>query len=122
MKVVSHAELLEYPAGTLYCDFEPCIFGELSIFQGRVSESPEGGSVGDFFTETLVAIPSSDDVDFADQCFAMYEKGLEIPLEGHMSRCGLFDSNRRFVVFSANDLALLLRKILHNLEILGASV
>lgn len=108
MKIVDYDTFIKMPAGTLYAEYTPCIFGETFIKQDNVS-----GRDRDWFYSELVSNPDND--DWVDACEAM-EKGEELPPETAWSRDGMFDYDRKFLVYSRHDVETMIETLKETLK------
>jgi hypothetical protein len=97
MRIVSRAELMRMPAGTVYAEYEPHTFHGLNV---------TGGGCGpDFLTCRLLDDFGSDSSDACGDIERL-ESGEEVSLTfGECcGREGLFDDTKRYAVWSAADL------------------
>lgn len=99
MRIVSRSEFMKLPAGTIYSNYEPCIFSGLHV---------TGGECGpDFLTCNL--LDTTADEESSDAHFAAVdrmERGEDVPLEFGESfgREGLFDNEMLYAVWSPDDI------------------
>ena len=97
MKLVNKETFLNQPVGTLYCTYIPCIFDELSVFDGRCGKD-------DFFYQELNEV--------CDGAFEFKKLGDTIPLNLNCgSRDGLFDAEATYAVLDKDDVDMLINKL-----------
>lgn len=95
MKIVDYDTFIKMPAGTLYAEYTPYVFGETLIKQNTIN----GGK--DWLYLELVGNPDVDS-EWHIGCEAM-EEGEELPPDTSLCRDGMFDYSRRFLVYSRDD-------------------
>lgn len=98
MRVVTKAQLLKMPSGTVYSSYEPHVFGPLSVFDGACGAS-------DFFMANLTD-DFGDDSTTMHETIAALERGEDVPLVfGECyGREGMFQESQLYAVWSAADL------------------
>ena len=98
MRIVSRAELLDMPRGTLFAQASGAgVYGELCIF---------GGPFGPDFTERSITGCQSDGSDDQwEREEAMWDSGASYPVNEDFGREGYFDHSMRYVVYEAADIA-----------------
>jgi hypothetical protein len=97
MRIVSRAELMRLPAGTVYAEYTPHVFHGLNVTGGECGK--------DFLMCGLLDDFGGDSSTINEEC-ARLERGEDVPLTfaEHYGRDGLFDDSRRYAVWSAADL------------------
>lgn len=106
MKIVNREEFLEYPEGTLFSKYEPCIFGDLCI---------KGDSLtNDFwYQEINSSIKCNDSGEFSDILLSAQETKesieMDLDIEG---RDGLYDENQLFAVWEEKDVKALIDRLM----------
>lgn len=98
MKLVNYNEFIKMPTGTVFCEFEPCIRGELKV---------KGDSIEDFDyieMELRGEFKSDKDQDpFIDGCDRLV-KGENLRADfDTFGRDGLFDKTRQYIVYDKQD-------------------
>jgi len=107
MKIVNYDEFIKLPKGTIYSETEPCIFGEWRIKRDTVN----GDS--DWFYEVLVG-----DFDYFEkysdisEAYDDMEKGVDILSEGVLQRDGMYDHDRKFAIYSKEDIKKLIETLI----------
>ncbi len=107
MKLLNRKEFLKMPAGTLFMKFEPCVFGDLCVFQG-----PAGNN--DFYYDPLGdAIAHRGSLDLHDHVFPGLKLGESMPMDFDCTgRDGLFDGDEiKFAVYEKADIEGLIAKL-----------
>jgi hypothetical protein len=109
MRIINRQEFLKMSAGTVYCKYQPCYFGELCV---------KGDSIpSDFYTGELTCSPSvianwvnSDDIfDMLDR-YQKTGESFDLDLEGD-GRDGLYDENQLFAIYEPKDIQQLIDKL-----------
>jgi len=109
MKIVDRKTFLAMPPETLFCKYEPCVFGEITI----KGDSIFFESGDDFFCQHL-----GDAIDCND-CGEMLETLERARLFGDsfrmdfecQGRDGCFDEKELFMVFEKADVAALIERL-----------
>ena len=112
MKIITYDEFVKLPEGTLYSEYEPCIFGEVKIKYRSITHN---GEVIDWYYQELTNNPNwdyaPDKNDIVSVCTEM-ENGKEIPPDFDIiERDGMFDTDRKFLIYSKNDVKDLITKL-----------
>lgn len=99
MRIITQAEFLKLPGGTLYSKYTPSSFDGLCI-----KAQTEGDN--DFVCMDLVGnIEARDDVDFLTKCDEAVNEGAELKLDFEAyGRDGMFDKEQLFAVYSRKDI------------------
>ena len=97
MRIVNLETFRTLPIGTLYSDYEPCVFGPLSI-KGETWDY-------DFLTKSIAdAIDNEGSDDFADKLLKAQKTGEDLPMNFDcFGRDGLFNKDQLFAVWSKKD-------------------
>lgn len=104
MRIVTRAQLMAMPAGTLFHEWEPCIFGALMI-KGETWES-------DFYSVPVPWIDGGSSDETFDRQIEMRETGASYPIDLETcGRDGLFDDRLLYAVWERADVAALHAKL-----------
>lgn len=106
MKIVKRSEFLKLPAGTLFAEYEPCVFGCLEIKGDSLSN--------DWFEQRIVdAIDANDSGQFADMLFNAEKSGASLPMNFYCEgRNGAFEPPERlYAVFERQDVEALIERL-----------
>lgn len=106
MKGLTKEELGKMPIGTLFIaldgDSLDC-FEEISVFQGNEWSAGEILSGGDFYYSDIVDFKESE--DGYEELVRSCRNGKSVPIDtDFISREGLFDDERRYLIFEKGDL------------------
>lgn len=110
MRIVNKQEFYKLPNGTLYSEYEPCIFTGLKIKNDTIFN---GNEPIDFFYEDLIgnveANSSGDFIDILDKC----EKDKnEFNLDFECSeRDGLYEDDALYAVYNTDEIIALSNKV-----------
>jgi hypothetical protein len=98
MKIVNLEEFRKLPVGTLFMNYEPCIFGDLCA-KGETWEC-------DFLMEDIThEIDANDCGDFSHKLHEAEEKGTSVVMDFDCtSRDGMFDKKQLFAVYSRDGM------------------
>ena len=100
MKIVDRKTFLAMPAGVLYSNYMPCVFGDLSI---------KGDTVAgiDFYVQQIAdAVKCNDSGEFADVLFDAATNGTSFALDFECEgRDGMFGEHQLFAVWEPQDVA-----------------
>lgn len=109
MKIVSKSELVKMPKGALFADFRNgpdrmWTKGPEFILVGpsRFSYNEEPN---DFYYISLDTPDHHDTGELFQRCDDMAANGTSYPVDLVIQREGLYDSNRRYIVWEADDVA-----------------
>lgn len=109
MKIVSKAELMRQPKGTLFADFhskpgETMMWpnGPECILHGPCDPG-EGNEPVDFFFITIGGPDAVDSSEHFDACFRMADDGEAYPIGLALQREGLYDPSKRYLVWEPED-------------------
>lgn len=105
MRIVNREEFLAMPAGTVFAKYKPCIFDDLEI---------KGGSLtNDFYAQELsVPIKAASDHEFSDILYRAEADGCEVELDFYNEyRDGLYDKDQLFAVYSKEDVQQLIKRL-----------
>lgn len=111
MKIVNRATFLTYPAGTVFCKYRPCVFGELQVKVCNPGTwEPDFCSVqlsGDVWFQGCSG--SDEYFDKIDAC----ERGeTELrPDYESSSRDGLYEEDQFFAIYDKQDIQALIEKL-----------
>jgi len=99
MKIVSKQEFYKLPSGTLYSDYNPCIFDGLKIKGDTIGD----GSPIDYFYQDLIGNveATSDPRDIAFMLDFCCEE-----------RDGLYDNNATYAIYAKEEILALANKIM----------
>lgn len=116
MKIVSRAELIQMPVGTLFAEaFHAGNYGPLQIFGGY--------GCGPDFTERSITSPQSDDTEeYLDRVEDMFNNGTSYPVNVDYGREGLFDDTLKYLVYEPSDIASIIAAIAPVLSAYDAEV
>lgn len=106
MRVVQYNEFIKLPSGTVFCEWEPCIRRELKVKGESIDNIDyiEMELRGDFKSEVCLD-------PYLEACDRL-EKGEEVRAEfDSFGRDGLYDHNRKYVVYDKQDIEDLLNYI-----------
>ena len=105
MKIIDRRSFLAMPPGTVFCKYEPVIFGEILIKE----ESLENDF---FYTQTISAIDGDSPGDIFEMLENSKESGSSFNMDFDcVSRDGMFDDEGLFVVFEEKDVIMLIDKL-----------
>lgn len=112
MRLVTQAELLALPAGTLYAPLqEPWVFGNLYI-KGENLPPYLGRETHDFYERSLNWIDANDLDEAGRRLDSMMEdSSLSFPVKQAYSREGLYKTDGRYLVYELDDVKLLLSEL-----------
>lgn len=104
MRIVSRAQLMELPAGTVYSYYEPHVFHGLEV---KDETCVHEGKPIDWFTVSLLASFDADSTDIDEKVFDPLDRGEDVPLVfGECyGRDGCFDDKQQYAVWSKNDIS-----------------
>lgn len=98
MRVLSRADFLKMPAGTMYAKGEPWAFDGIHV---RGDTMPNGN---DWDCAQLAWIDSDDSGQAVDRLDDMLENGASYPMDASYGRDGCFNEADLFLVFERADL------------------
>jgi hypothetical protein len=106
MKIVNLIEFRKLPAGTVYCKYKPCYFGELEM-KGDTLEV-------DFYAASLIANvkwghDSSGMIDILDNAVKTGDS-FELEVDA-ICRDGYFEDDQLFGIYETNDIKQLIGKL-----------
>ena len=103
MRIVSKEEFLQLPSGTVYAEYEPCIFGNLSIKDDTVF-SISNQPIDFYCLEIASSVESSGSEEFFERVEAMENNGKSFPIELDVTcRDGCFDDDQLYAVWEEED-------------------
>ena len=107
MRIITRAEMLKMPQGTVYSNYNPCIFTELYI-----KADDAGNYENDWLYDGLLgAIESTGSDDFFAKCEEMEQgKSVSVDFE-YTGRDGLFDDKKLYAVYEPEDVAKLIERL-----------
>ena len=103
MKVVNYIEFIKLPINTLYSDFteDSCIINNIYCKQETISDNDW------FYTNFTGTIEYDDDVY---ESFSKLKNSLSVELDTtSIERDGMFDRNRKFIVYEKQDIINLMK-------------
>jgi len=105
MRVVNRSVFLSLPAGTIFCKFEPLIFGDLLI-KGETSSN-------DFMYQSIADAVDYENTDhFVDLMDKAAKDGASVAMDFDcQSRDGLFDDNQLFAIWERQDVEGLIARL-----------
>ena len=104
MRIVSKEEFLQLPSGTVYAEYEPCIFGNLSIKDDTVF-SISNQPIDFYCLEIASSVESSGSEEFFERVEAMENNGKSFPVDlDSVGRDGLFETNQLYAVWEEEDI------------------
>ena len=103
MRIVEYDTFVKLPKGTMYCETEPCVFGEIQIKHETINEGK------DWFYSSLQSNISYEDhfIDSYDKCIRE-EVDLDFDI---IQRDGMFDYDRKFAIYSQKDIQDMINKL-----------
>ncbi len=110
MKIVTRAQLMEYPPNTVYSTYAPCWFGELLI-KGNTIEN-HGKNI-DWFEQAIAdAIDCNDSGEYADKLDDAQKNGTSLQMDFDCEgRDGLFDHAQLYAVWEPQDVVALIERL-----------
>lgn len=109
MRIVTRAELMRMPIGTVFQEYEPCVFYELRI---------KTETVEDFDFRSVTISADSFDADSSEEHDMVLQRaeitGEDIPLDfsdAQDFRDGLFDDEQLYAVWSTQDVRALIARL-----------
>ncbi|WP_155291669.1 hypothetical protein [Rhodococcoides fascians] len=112
MKIISRAELMQQPPGTLYWELNLTTHGYNPIDLCILGESFDNGHNGDFFTHGIRSPEHEDSVEMWEREDDMLTNGASYRVDMVHARDGLFDANAKYMIYEAGDITALLAEIL----------
>jgi len=104
MRIVDYNTFIKLPEGTMYCEYSPCVFGDLKIKDETISNS-------DWFYSSLQSNPEFDSDFYGEACEPM-KKGEDInPDFNCIERDGMFDYDRQFLIYNKGDVQAMINKL-----------
>jgi len=103
MRIVNFKEFLDLPNGTVFAEYQPCVFAGLRVKCHSIVHAQ--GYCGDYIYEPLdTPVKCEDSDEFFTQC-EKAQKGEEIKLDFKCSqRDGSFNPDQLFAVYSKSDI------------------
>ena len=99
MRIVTRKQLLEMKEGTIFSDYQPCIFGPLMVFGGKLCDF-------DFLemslTESVLA-NSSEQYDWILHKAAETGESFELDFDNY-GRDGMFEASQLYAIWESKDL------------------
>lgn len=110
MKIVNKTEFYALPEGTLYSDYEPCIFTSLKV-KGSTLYSEEKPI--DFIYESLIGnIYAESSGHFVDMLDDAENNKTSLPMDFECGeRDGLYEENQLFAIYEKKDLEDFIKKL-----------
>lgn len=104
MKIVTKAEFVKLPAGTLYREYEPCMFSDMRV----KGDSTRGGNM-DFGVLHLDWVDSVEISGGIDILFAAHETGSSFGFNyNDHGRDGQYNDKQLYAIYEPNDVAQLI--------------
>jgi hypothetical protein len=110
MKIVNKKEFYALPEGTLYSDYEPCIFTSLKVKQSTLFD---GKKPIDFIYESLIGnIEANSSDHFVDMLDDSENNKSSLPMDFECGkRDGLFEEEQLFAIYEKKDLEDFIQKL-----------
>ena len=110
MRIVTRAEFLAMPAGTVFAKYEPCVF-ELMQIKGKSLIFDDGG--GDYCYQDIIdAIDSTGSGDSMDKLEMAEKEGVSLAMNFHcQGRDGCYDKDQLFAVLEHADVEALIERL-----------
>ncbi len=104
MKILSKADFLKMPPGTIFSVYQPCIFNGFSVKGNSIDD------IGDFTEAGLIGNPWNDSSDdYVAQCSRM-ELGESVPIDvSYFGREGMFDDKMLYAVYEKEDIVKIMK-------------
>lgn len=101
MRIVDRQTFLRLPHGTVYSEYEPCIFTGLFVKDGDTNPEAE-----DYFEQQLIGnVDCNDSGEFADVLESAEMSETAFSLDFEVSRRnGLFDQDQLYAIYEREDL------------------
>ena len=107
MRIVSRDQLLKLPPNTLYCTYEPSVFGELLIKMETLDTGNDW--IYQDISSSLDCLGSND---LFDKLWEAEEKGISLDMNFHLTgRDGCFDYDQLYVVYEQKDIKQLIDRL-----------
>ena len=103
MRIVDYDTFVKLPIGTMYCETEPCVFGEIKIKDETINEG------NDWFYQNF-----QNNIECENGFDESYNKLLEeeVSLDFNITeRDSMFDYNRKFAIYSQKDIQDMINKL-----------
>lgn len=104
MRIVDYDTFVKLPIGTLYCETEPCVFGEIKIKDETINDEK------DWFLQSF-----QNNIEYENGLNESYNKlleGKEVDLDFDTTeRDGMFDYDRKFAIYSQKDIQDMINKL-----------
>jgi len=113
MKILSRADFMELPAGTIYAKGQPWCFGNINI-KGDTIYTPKPI---DWCYLDPCWIEAHDSGEAGDRLDEMAATGASYPMQESFGRDGCFDDDDLFLVFERDDLVSLLDHVSNALTV-----
>lgn len=111
MKVVSRQEFIKLPAGTVYTDYAPHIFGELCI---------KGDSLDNDWWEQRIVGELGINCEEIPEVIERLDAGEDIPVDLDIeARDAMFDVDQLYAVWSKEDVTKLISRLQETLQMPG---
>ncbi len=99
MIIVNFEQFIKLPSGTIYCETEPCWFGELKVKYETINDN-------DWYLSGFRCLKQDEDNWL--QIHELYEKlengeSLNIDLDT-LERDAMYDKNRKFLIYEKKDI------------------
>ncbi|GAB3644810.1 hypothetical protein [Ramlibacter alkalitolerans] len=101
MKLVNRKTFMSLPAGTLYSEYMPCLFGALHIKEETLKDPQSGADVGWYATPVGSAFDVENEIDFLADHFHV---GVSAPLSFEQpAPAADFDDSALYAVWERAD-------------------
>lgn len=110
MKIVNKTEFYALPEGTLYSDYEPCIFTSIKVKQSTLYHQDKPI---DFIYESLIGnINAESSSHFVDMLDYAEKNKTSLPLDFECGeRDGLYEEYQLFAIYEKQDLENFIEKL-----------
>lgn len=116
MKIVNKQEFYNLPSGTLYSDYQPCVFNNLKIKYDTLYNNDN--IPFDFYYQDLIGnVFANNGCEFVGILDSAIKNKTSFELDfGSMSRDGLFEENDLFAIYETKDI-IALENTIHVLKL-----
>lgn len=110
MKILNKQEFYKLPEGTLYSNYQPCVFSGLKIKQSTIYDAEKPI---DFIFESLIGnIDANDSGHFVDLLTESEEQKTSISLDFDCGeRDGLYEEEALYAVYEKSDIEKFIAKL-----------
>ncbi len=109
MKIINRKAFLQVPKGTVFSEYEPCVFYGLFV-----KTSEPGDMINDYFEAELIGNPKCHDSgEFSSILINAEETGASFDLDFDISgRNGAFKDDQSYAVYEKEDI----KQLIHTLQ------